>query len=85
MKKLILTSATILFIGLTAFAQDGTKCTKKCDPKECTKKCDTKDNKGCCAYACPITVNCTPENSKECAKKCKMESEKKANNNGTVK
>ena len=49
MKKLILTSATILFIGLAAFAQQGGTCTqmcgKKCTVTECKDK--TKCNKDC--------------------------------------
>ncbi|HMG15270.1 MAG TPA: hypothetical protein VK590_07495 [Saprospiraceae bacterium] len=39
MKKLILTSATILFIGLTAFGQDGGKCAKKCGNKSNQTQC----------------------------------------------
>ena len=50
MKKLIVTSATVLFIGLTAYAQDGgtcaKNCNKKCDPKECMKD-GTCTKKGC--------------------------------------
>jgi len=31
MKKSILTSAAVIFIGLATFAQDNGKCTKKCN------------------------------------------------------
>ena len=39
MKKLILTSVTILLIGITAYGQDGGKCSKKCDNTSNQKQC----------------------------------------------
>lgn len=79
MKKLILTSATVLFIGLTAFAQDGGKCTKKCekkcDMKECTK--DGNCNKKCGMNECTADMKCNKDNQ-NCAKNCKMEGDKKS-------
>ncbi len=67
MKKVILTSVTILFIGVAAFAGNGDnsnkKNEKKCDPKECAKQegCTKK----CCAGACTENAKCNKE-----AKKC---------------
>lgn len=80
MKKLILSASIILFVGLAAFAQDGTKkcCAKNCDPKECTvKKCDPKD--------CTInmeTGKCEPKDcpagkEKSGKKSCSTEGSKK--------
>ena len=87
MKKLILTSVAILFIGLTSFAQDcgkcAKKCEKKCDIKECvkdggcTKKCGTNES--------AATMKCNYDNTKSCAKKCKTDESKSNDNNGTVK
>jgi hypothetical protein len=83
MKKLVLTSVAVLMIGLTSFAGEGDKCSKKCEKKcetaecmkdgKCTKKCDMNSS------ACQMTPKCNPENSKECAKKCKMDEAKKEN------
>lgn len=57
MKKLILTSATILFVGLAAFAGDNNKekkenkkCEKKCQTATCTN--DESCSKKCCPYQC---------------------------------
>lgn len=43
MKKIMLTSATVLFLGLAAMAHNGDKCGKKCDKKECKKECVAQD------------------------------------------
>jgi hypothetical protein len=77
MKKLVLTSVTVLLIGLSAFAGDNDKCSKKCEKKcetkecskdgKCTKKCDESTS------SCHMTAKCNPETSKECAKKCHMD------------
>lgn len=79
MKKLILTTATVLFIGLSAFAQDGGKCTKKCekkcDQKECSK--DVNCNKKCGMNECTTDMKCNKDNA-NCKKNCKMDGEKKA-------
>ena len=87
MKKLILTSAAILFIGLTSFAQDGGKCAKKCE-----KKCDIKEcvkdggcTKKCGANESASNMKCNHDNTNSCAKKCKTEESKGNGNNGTVK
>jgi len=76
MKKLILTSATVLFLGLGAYAQDGGKCAKKgakkCDQTECAKKCDKK----CGMDDCTAGMKC--KDDKSCTKSCKMEGEKKS-------
>jgi hypothetical protein len=42
MKKLMLTSATILFIGLAAFAQQGGTCTQMCGKKCSVTECKDK-------------------------------------------
>lgn len=87
MKKLILTSATILFIGLSAFAEDGGKCTKKCEKKCDYKEC-TKDGNGlkkCGNTVCTPDMKCGEEKSKSCAKSCKMDESKKENNNDSGK
>jgi len=82
MKKLILTSATVLFIGLTAFAQDGGKCDKKCAKgNECKKEC-SKDgvcNKKCGMNECTADMKCNKDNA-NCKKNCKMGEVKKASN-----
>lgn len=87
MKKLILTSATILFIGLSAFAQDCGKCTKKCEKKcdmqECIK--DGNCNKKCGMNACTADMKCKNENAESCAKKCKMDASGKNDNNERTK
>ncbi len=83
MKKLILTSATIFFIGLSAFAQDCGKCTKKCDKKCDTKECtkDSNCNKKCGMNECTADMKCKKENAKSCAKSCKMEAIEKDDSN----
>lgn len=47
MKKLILTSAAVLFIAFTVSADNGAKCDKKseknCSTKECSKEATKKD------------------------------------------
>jgi hypothetical protein len=64
MKKLILTSVTIVFIGVAAFAGDGNKKNeKKCDPKECAKQ--ESCTKKCCIGECTENAKCTKE-SKKC-------------------
>ena len=74
MKKIILTSASVLFIVLSAFAQEGgkcdKKCIKKCDQKECVKECVPKWGMGECA-----SVKCDKE-SVNCRKDCKAGSVK---------
>lgn len=49
MKKLILSSAAVLLISLSAFASNNDKCckkeTKNCTPKECTKEANGKSTK----------------------------------------
>lgn len=42
MKKLILSTATVLFISLTAFGQDKANCTSKCINK-CNQKVKSKE------------------------------------------
>lgn len=79
MKKLILTSATILCIGLTSFAQDGGKCSKscekKCEVKDCSK--DPECKKKCAPSESTVGTKCSKD-SKSCAKNCKLDDEKKA-------
>lgn len=66
MKKLILTSATILFIGISAFAADGDKCAKKCE-KKCEKACKKDET---CKKACAdASMKCTKKDMKACAGK----------------
>lgn len=79
MKKLILSTSIILFIGLSAFAQDGTKkcCDKKGDKKECSKdatagkKCEPKD---CAANLksgkCKPSDCAAAAKGKDCSKSC---------------
>ncbi len=73
MKKLILTSATVLFIGLTAFAGDGGKCAKKCEkkcePKECTKDPNCKK---ICGMGESTTDMKSSKDNADCKKNCKM-------------
>ena len=78
MKKLILTSAAVLCIGLTTFAQDNGKCQKKCD-----KKCDQKEtannataNKPFVTSPWAAEAKCNPENGK-CKSNCSTTGEKK--------
>ncbi|MCX6295670.1 MAG: hypothetical protein NTX97_06315 [Bacteroidetes bacterium] len=81
MKKLMLTSATILFISLSSFAQDGVKstknCEKKCDMKECPKDTDCK--KKCEMGECTADMKCHKAEAKACVKSCKMDDAKKGN------
>ena len=75
MKKLILSSAMILFMGLAVVAQDGTKdkkCEKKCDPKECT----TKDGKKCDPKDCTADMGCKDKAGKSCAHNCAKDDKK---------
>lgn len=68
MKKVILTSATVLFLALTAVAQDGGKCCKKGD-KKCEMAACTKDEK--CKEKCThgtADAHCKKE-TKACCKK----------------
>ena len=72
MKKLVLTTATVLFFATGAFAQDGGKCCKKdakCEMTACSKdgKCTEKDKEKC-AKACAEASHCKKE-SKDCCKK----------------
>ena len=81
MKKLIFSTATILFITLSASAQDVNKCAQMCDKKCDMKECTTPGNcaKKCGMDACTANMNCSDKGkSKSCADKCKMEAEKKA-------
>lgn len=76
MKKLMFTTATVLFLAASAFAQDGGKCCKKdakCEMTACAKdeKCKDKDK---CAKACADASHCKKE-SKAC---CKKAEDKKA-------
>ena len=79
MKKLIVSASIIVFVGLAAFAQDGTKkcCVKNGDPKECSiKKCEPKD----CATM--QTGKCDPKDcptgkEKSCKKSCSADDSKK--------
>lgn len=87
MKKLILSSATLLLIGFTAFAGDGSKCTKKCE-KKCDKKECIKGNhcdKKCNMAECTPDMKCKKGNDKACAKKCKINNEPKEIKIGEVK
>ncbi len=72
MKKLILTSATVLFLSISSFAHDGDKCgkkcEKKCDQKECTK--DSKCEKKCGKKECTHDANCQKD-QENCKKACK--------------
>ncbi len=87
MKKLILTSAAILFIGLTSFAQDGSKCAKKCEKKcditACTK--GEKSNKKCDMNGSSTDKKCSKGEANSCAKKCKMDASGNDNNKGIKK
>jgi len=87
MKKIILTSATILFIGLSSFAQDCGKCTKKCEKKSDMKECikEGNCNKKCGMNECSADMKCKKDNAESCAKKCKMDASKKEDNNGKTK
>ena len=78
MKKLILTSATILFVGFTAFAQDGSKCSKKCDNKSDQKGCMKEGtcNKNVEKNDWASGLKCNPDNT-NCKKDCKATCEKK--------
>lgn len=71
MKKLILTSATVLFIAITSFAKEGDKCAAKCsgkaDHKECSKDATCNKSKSTTA-----TKN---KSDKAC---CKMDEAKKS-------
>jgi hypothetical protein len=70
MKKLILSSALALFIGVSAFACEGGKCgkgDKKCDKKECTK--EPKGDKKCSPGECKFEK----KGNKDCNKPCKVE------------
>lgn len=77
MKKLIFSTATILFISLSACAQETSKCSKECEKKcakmECSKgKCDKK----ACAEACTADMKCDKK-GKTCEAKYTKEAEKK--------
>jgi hypothetical protein len=78
MKKLILTSATVLFLSIAGFAHDGDKygkkCEKKCDQKECTK--DGKCEKKCGKKECTHDANCKKD-QESCKAKCKATSQQK--------
>jgi hypothetical protein len=85
MKKVILTSVVVFLIGLTSFAGETDKCSKKCEKKCVAKECskDGKCAKKCDENAtCHMTAKCNPEMSAECAKKCHAED---ANNKKQVK
>ncbi len=78
MKKLILTSATVLFIGLSAFACDGSKCTNKCENKNNQKECkkDASCEKKCSGNQSSVDFKCKKDNE-NCKKQCTMNGEKK--------
>lgn len=73
MKKLILTSATLLIVGLSAFACECEKCDKKCEKKCDTKECAKQEgcNKKCCAGECTENAKCNKEN-KKCTGSCNV-------------
>jgi hypothetical protein len=71
MKKLILSSALVVLIGLSAIACEGGKCSKgdkKCDKKECTK--GPKGDKKCSPGECKFEKKGNKDN---CNKPCKSE------------
>lgn len=76
MKKAILTTTAMLFIGLASFAQEASECAKMCEkkgcstecktPAECKEKCEAeKGNKPCMkeGMVCPTT--CTEGEKKK--------------------
>jgi hypothetical protein len=70
MKKLILSTAAILVIGLSAYACDGGKCNKKCDKKGDKKEC--VQGKDCDKKSCIKDEKCEKKEHKSC---CKMPTE----------
>ncbi len=78
MKKLILTSATLLLFGASIFACDGGKCgkkgDKKCDQKECVK--DGHGDKKCTKADCKHDAKCEKNHGKNCTMKCKADADK---------
>ncbi len=80
MKKLILTTVTVLFVAMSSIAQDGSKCQKKCDNKGDMKACATKENcmKNNGEKKCTSDMKCDKHDAK-CEKNCQMNGEKKAN------
>lgn len=80
MKKLIVSASIILFVGLAAFAQDGTKkcCDKKGDKMECsTKKCDPKDCTTNLQSGKCDPKDCPTGKEKSCKKSCSADESKK--------
>lgn len=77
MKKLILSTAVLMFVGLTTFAQEASKdkksCCKGADMKACckTEKCDKA-----CMDKCKAEGKACATDGKSCAKAC---AEAKAN------
>lgn len=78
MKKVLLTSAAVIVLAMTGFAQDGGKCCKK-NANACMTAC-VKDpkclDKEKCAKACADATQCKTE-SKSCCKKAEDKKEPK--------
>lgn len=80
MKKFILAASTVMFLTLTAFAQDN-----NCHPKNCEKKCETKKEckkdsdckKKCEKESCTTAsaADCKKAESKSCCKKSESKKE----------
>jgi len=71
MKKLIFSTATILFVSLSSFAQEAPKCSKVCDKKCDKKECTTAGtcDKSKCLEACKDDKKCDKK-SKKCQSHC---------------
>ena len=71
MKKLILSAAVLMFVGMTAFAQDNGSTAKKCCEKKSEMKCckDDKCDKACMDKCKAEGVSCKSD-SKSCTKSC---------------
>jgi hypothetical protein len=78
MKKFLFTSATVLMIGLTAYAQDNVKTKNaagsKCDPKECKNASSCHKASASCAYSSTNGAKSTRD-SLACQPGCKTQGE----------
>lgn len=72
MKKIMLSSAAVLFVALSTIAQEpntcSPKCEKKCAKKECSKKCKGKTCEKCGTETCTGTA--CDSKSKKCKSEC---------------
>lgn len=61
----------MLFVGLAAFAQDGTT-NKNCEKKGCKKECsnDLQSTKKCDPKDCKVEMGCKNDKEKSCKKSC---------------